>query len=389
MPAGELEIAGPRAINGFAPGLEIKAVVKVSTPPLETYELEEAEIIGGTDFIAANGAVAYPSLYVPERDVCPAELHGAAKLDVANRRIKIFTTHKPLSLSQPTVSLVGQCTHNYAHWITETLPKLMVLETHGECSGAPLLVDAGLHHNIKESLHFFVGDKRPVLTVKRWQPAKCAKLIAISSPGYTPFQTRGGLSGLGASVFDCNSFSPWALNAMRQRADEILENQPLSSQPRRLYLRRLSGRRRVLNQTEVEAMVEEFGFTIVSPETLSFADQVSLFRNAEMVIAPVGAALANLVFTRPGCKVTVFARKMTDPNYYYFDTLAKVMGHDFRYILGEAEDEKGVHFMHQNFSTDLGALRTALVALTQRGDWGDDGTDASAIAPPAPKGTQE
>ena len=41
----------------------------------------------------------------------------------------------------------------------------------------------------------------------------------------------------------------------------------------------------------------------VRPETLSVADQVRLFRGAEVIVAPHGAALTNLGFCRPGTQV--------------------------------------------------------------------------------------
>lgn len=42
------------------------------------------------------------------------------------------------------------------------------------------------------------------------------------------------------------------------------------------------------------------GFTIVEPGNISFEDQVSLFRGAEIIVAAHGSAFGNLPFARPG-----------------------------------------------------------------------------------------
>ena len=61
--------------------------------------------------------------------------------------------------------------------------------------------------------------------------------------------------------------------------------------------------RPLVNEDEVVDALARLGFTPIKPETLSFADQVRLFRGAEAIVAPHGAELTNLGFCRPGCVV--------------------------------------------------------------------------------------
>jgi capsular polysaccharide biosynthesis protein len=85
----------------------------------------------------------------------------------------------------------------------------------------------------------------------------------------------------------------------------ILANTPAGGPgPRRLYLsRRDDNKRRLLNEDELEAEMAARGFTVVSPENLPVAEQVALFRDAAVVVAPTGAALANCMFMAPGAAV--------------------------------------------------------------------------------------
>lgn len=61
--------------------------------------------------------------------------------------------------------------------------------------------------------------------------------------------------------------------------------------------------RRVLNEADLAARLAPLGFETVRPETLSHAEQVRLFHDAELVIAVTGAALTNLLFCSPSCTV--------------------------------------------------------------------------------------
>lgn len=72
----------------------------------------------------------------------------------------------------------------------------------------------------------------------------------------------------------------------------------------KLYIsRRDSSRRKLANEAELEAALADLGFSVVCPGHLSFEDQVRLFRNAEVIVSPHGAGLANVLFCRPGTRV--------------------------------------------------------------------------------------
>jgi capsular polysaccharide biosynthesis protein len=71
---------------------------------------------------------------------------------------------------------------------------------------------------------------------------------------------------------------------------------------RRIYIQRL-GSRRVQNADEVENFACANGFTIYRLEEVSEEAQITLFQEAEFVLAPHGAGLSNLLFCAAGTKV--------------------------------------------------------------------------------------
>ena len=76
-----------------------------------------------------------------------------------------------------------------------------------------------------------------------------------------------------------------------------------ASSPERVFIRRARSRRGIENQEEVEAALVRLGFTVVMLETLSVAEQITLFFNARLVVGPHGAGLTNILFCQPGAAV--------------------------------------------------------------------------------------
>ena len=62
------------------------------------------------------------------------------------------------------------------------------------------------------------------------------------------------------------------------------------------HVSRRSSARSLINESELEAEVEQLGFDLVSFQTLSLSDQIRLSRDSRVMIGPHGAGLANLVF---------------------------------------------------------------------------------------------
>ena len=100
---------------------------------------------------------------------------------------------------------------------------------------------------------------------------------------------------------------------------------------RRLYVsRRLDGHWRATNEDEVEELLTGFGFETVVPATLTFREQMDLFRHAEAIVG-TGAGLFNMVFSPPEAKVLQFQ----EPTHYVHAlwTEAAALGLEYHYVL--------------------------------------------------------
>ncbi|MBC7801774.1 MAG: glycosyltransferase family 61 protein, partial [Gemmatimonadaceae bacterium] len=99
---------------------------------------------------------------------------------------------------------------------------------------------------------------------------------------------------------------------------------PAEGGPRRLYVTRPpNALRPIPNHGALETLARSAGYEVVDPAALSFPDQVRLFHGADHVIGPMGAALSNTVFMRPGTRVTMLTTRRVDP--FYWD-IARLIG---------------------------------------------------------------
>jgi Glycosyltransferase 61 len=98
------------------------------------------------------------------------------------------------------------------------------------------------------------------------------------------------------------SAPPWLVEALRQR---LLPPDVGLRPGRRVYVTRGQARntRIVTNEAELIAALRDRGFETVDPGAISVAEQIRTFAEAEVIIAPHGAALANLTFASPGATV--------------------------------------------------------------------------------------
>ena len=113
--------------------------------------------------------------------------------------------------------------------------------------------------------------------------------------------------------------------------------------PSRIFIdRRASPLRRLTNEDDIIAALPDF--VPVQLEALSVAEQVRLFANADIIIAPHGAGLTNIGFSRPG---TVVVELMMDSycNWCYRRMAAFSHLH-YRFVMGRRSDPNDLGSIH-------------------------------------------
>jgi capsular polysaccharide biosynthesis protein len=364
-PGSSKPIAGPQFLGNYPFKPIGVPIVRLDMPRLELYHLRNAAVMGGSNFICMVDRIVYPDAFLPERDVCPAELNGIAEINLATKTVSLFSTQT--ESVKKAVSLLGSCTGNYAHWLTETLPKLLLVDSAQGWEDYPLLVDAWIHPNFVKSIELFNKNRREIIRIKRWEMVKVESLIEVTPPAYIPPEYRYFLQTKELPVPDAAEFpvSVPALDMLRNAAHAATGGIDHTA-PKKLYLFRspesCGNTRHVTNIDDIERIIKKLGYTMLDPAKLSFEDQIRVFSNARKIVSPLGAALANTIFTPPGCKVLGLSPWYHNANYYYFSNFMGALGHSMFYALGLQADQWG-HVVHKNYEIDLAAFKTAMKYL--------------------------
>lgn len=335
--------------------------IRIYSPRLDVFEFHQATIVGGMDFIFIRDTAVHHDLFIPSQHHCPAENIGVVSINRKKNGLVLCLTHDSKKLGT-AATIVGQCAGNYAHWLTESLAKIVILDAIPEFSDFPLLVDSGLHPNIYESLELINKNSRKIIVINRWEPVAATKLLAVSHPAYERYVPHGVFSREAGPYV--NIFSREALRLLKDAVLDALEVAPITT-TRRIYLARdkvSSNLRQIENIQQVEEVIRAKGILSFTPELMTFAEQVAACKSAEIIIAPVGATLANMIFAPSGCKIVVLSPYYEEANYFYYTNLAGVLGHKLYYVLGP-QTGQSLHPIHRNYSIDVVVLGETLEEL--------------------------
>lgn len=317
-------------------------------PPIKVLRFTDAQAYGQSSFIQLHSnRLVHHDLFTPATHMISDEDHDRLRINVTDRTCQIVASPL-LTATLPRAALfTDSLSSNYAHWLTEVLPRI-ALYVRDACSrGVPLIVDAGLHPNLYESLSIVIGPERTVFMLPVNRRVLVQELDVVTPAGYVPCNPRPPkLQGHSHGIF-----STEALWAVRDACKHLMPNEG-SAIGKRIYVRRNAGVRKLVNDQQINDILAAAGFTVVAPEELSFSEQVRLFSQAELVIGATGAAIANLIFCPPGCKVHVLVAQHEDMPYWYWQRLADCIGIELTYVLGEicAEHAKG---FHADFAVDI------------------------------------
>lgn len=314
-------------------------------PRIFLAHIEDATVTGGSNLVKSGDRVICHGLYDWRKDFTSEELHGRTIVYPRSRRIRWLVNDAAPEAMEQAASFVDALAPNYAHWVTEILPRLNLFCEMEEFAEVPLVINDGLHANIMESISAVTGGARSMVAVPLGRSVHVQRLLSVSPTGYVPFEPRRGRPGSGSHGL----FSPHALKRMRDRMISMFSPDVCGEGREMIYLRRNSGVRRVLNDAQIESLLVEKGFRVVEPEKLTFAEQVKVFSSARVVVGGTGAALANIVFCRPGARIVIFLPRFEGTAFWYWQNIACAGGNLVSYVFGRAEGEQsaGVHSSYE------------------------------------------
>ncbi|MEM4781690.1 MAG: glycosyltransferase family 61 protein [Halalkalicoccus sp.] len=287
-------------------------------------ELSDARLVGWPPIALSEGRVIVETLV--SRAVEAGRPHDAIRAAVASAPLSVSTallgseTHIGANRRLESACLLHNAWCNYYHWTLEHLPKLRALERYREETGdvPTLVIPPDPPGWLRESLWLAGGDSYPIV---EYAPGRVDRLVVPAYPDPTRENCR------------------WLCDRVRERAGiagDVSQTRESAEGSERIFVsRRGADRRDVLNEERVMERLSELGFESSRLETLSVAQQARLFADAEIVVAPHGAGLTNLIYAEECAVLELFGHRVKE--HYY--RLAAALGFEYDHLLCEPSDE--------------------------------------------------
>ena len=124
----------------------------------------------------------------PVADVAREFRVGTETLRVWVNRHKKANPEAGPGLSEPervesAAVFVDACAPNYAHWLTEVLPRVALFCREERYAGIPLVVNDGLHRNLVESLRMITRGTRRIIMLPIGRAIVVSELFLTSVAG--------------------------------------------------------------------------------------------------------------------------------------------------------------------------------------------------------------
>lgn len=272
--------------------------------------------INDVKIVGPNGLVILPDgSYSVE--VAMAKFHLEKMPEYSTKLIEKYKIFKKPGKYYSLLQLFSNG-HNYYHWIHDILQKIYKIKE---------FLSTDIVYLVPKPLKQWQYEALDIIGVKsentRIFPQN--EIWLLESLYFSPPTTISG--------HDIPSANAWIQNLFYQKygvnASSINRN-------KKIYIsRRLAKKgRKIINETEVESVLKSYGFKTYLLEKMSLREQVILFAQAKIVIAPHGAGLTNLIFSQPETTVLEIFEPSTFSTLCYY-SLSSSMNHNYWYLFGK------------------------------------------------------
>lgn len=168
--------------------------------------------------------------------------------------------------------------NNYYHNLLNWIPRLKLIQEFDGFDGCRVLIGSRLSDHALSVISRYSG-------------------MPISNFVRRSYDKRTVVAKAIVSSFIQNPVhSPYAINFIRSHASK--KRSFRKEFKKRIFISRKDAipRRQIVNEDELFSELKSVGFEVYELSSLSLDDQVALFKNAEIIVSPHGAGLANLLF---------------------------------------------------------------------------------------------
>jgi capsular polysaccharide biosynthesis protein len=251
----------------------------------------------------------------------------------------------PLDVEGRLGVLASRGDSNYYHFLFDALPRIGVLEQSPGIA-APDRWYVPAQTRFQRELLDLIGIGRDQRIDASTHPHVRADMLVVPGP---PAMTEKN--------------PPWVVDFLR---GHLLTRVDAPARRLRIYVTRgpSANNRSVTNEAAVLRLLTAEGFEPIDPGEMSVVEQIQAFAAADLIVAPHGAALANLAFASPGAAVVeLFPAGFLLPDYWRL--ACGVPGLRYRYLSasgGPRRPSRGAAIV-RDIEVDVSALAAILHEL--------------------------
>ena len=187
----------------------------------------------------------------------------------------------------------GGSGNNYFHFLFDIITKLKIYQQKFSLSEIDYFYVPNISHWQKKILSLFEISEDKLIDSNKFRHIKGTEIIAIDHPWYKK----------GFVQEEIKNLPEWSIFFLREK---FLNLKKKFNASKKVFIDRSDSVYRhckLINNQKVIEYLEAKGFKSYQVSKLDFFEQIYLFENAEIIISPHGAALTNVIFSRPNLKL--------------------------------------------------------------------------------------
>lgn len=320
---------------------------------LNIYKFPKAIVTYGSDIIRLNKGECY--WYKNQQHFMYKNIPADKDLysyDTKNNCVLLAKERYDRKKFTNVVSLIGAQDFSWAHFIVEYLPKLEIVKKKFYKEKLTVLIPKLLDENCKEMVEFIKSPYWDIYELEKDYSVACEDLYYIDNTSWLTDHSETLILG-DTMLYEV---------ALETLKDFILNYQKLAIKPeqsfRRIYLRRDSTSRSLINVSEVDSLLEKYNFEVIYGHELTLNQKSEIFHQAEVIVGPGSSGFVNIIFCQKDTKIISFINKNR-----VWDTYLPTIGHlfdlDFKYLL--SNEEQDINDPHTSYTIDVLMLEQEII----------------------------
>lgn len=190
------------------------------------------------------------------------------------------------------IFLIGRVDENWYHLLLDTLPRYLLLRDIN--TEVPVLIRGDLPQTSKSLIERLI--QRKIIYVQPDDLVFVKRLYFISARS-TVYDSAPEKSE------ERVSYSPVIIQKQREWILQSFRLNESQVYPERMFFTRRASYRNVLNMDAVSSFFKKNNFHVIEPDEIFYLNQASYFSQADIIVSPGGAILANMIFMQRGSRV--------------------------------------------------------------------------------------